>query len=122
MNLIGNVLWIVLCGWVIFCQYVAAGLVLCGTIIGIPFGVQCFKLAIVGLIPFGREIEPKHEFGEGLSLVFNVLWIVTGGVTIALTHVLFAALFAVTIIGIPFALQHWKLAKLSLLPFGKEIS
>ena len=122
MSLIGNVLWIILCGWVIFCQYVAAGIVLCGTIIGIPFGVQCFKLAIVGLVPFGRDIKATHDFGQGISLIMNVIWIVTGGVSIALTHLLFAAIFAITIIGIPFAVQHWKLAKLALLPFGREIS
>jgi len=122
MDLLGNLLWILIGGGPVICaQYLASGLALCCTIVGIPFGIQCFKLAIVGLIPFGRDWRTKDEFGSGVSLLMNVVWLVIGGVWIAATHVLLALVFAITIIGIPFAVQHWKLAKLALLPFGKEI-
>lgn len=122
MDLIGNLLWILLGGGlVIFSQYVAAGFALCCTIVGIPFGVQCFKLAIVGLIPFGRDWRPSGQLGGTLDLVMNVIWLVIGGVWIALTHLLLAAVLAITVIGIPFAYQHWKLMKLALSPFGKDI-
>ncbi|HZU99375.1 MAG TPA: YccF domain-containing protein [Planctomycetota bacterium] len=122
MSLLGNILWILLGGGLaIFLEYLFSGFLLCCTIVGIPFGVQCMKLAIVGLIPFGRTIRTKNEFGAGLSLVMNVIWLLVGGIWIALTHVILAALCAITIIGIPFAVQHWKLASLALFPFGKEI-
>lgn len=123
MGLLGNLLWILLGGGiVIFCQYVAAGFALCCTIVGIPFGVQCIKLAVVGLIPFGREVRPTNTWGEGLTFVMNVIWLFIGGIWIAATHLVLAAIMAITIIGIPFAVQHWKLTKLALFPFGKEIA
>jgi uncharacterized membrane protein YccF (DUF307 family) len=122
MDLLGNILWILIGGGAVICaQYLATGLVLCCTIVGIPFGIQCFKLAIVGLIPFGRDWRTRDEFGSGVSLLMNVIWLVIGGVWIAATHLILALVFAITIIGIPFAVQHWKLTKLALLPFGKEI-
>jgi uncharacterized membrane protein YccF (DUF307 family) len=122
MEILGNILWIVLGGGIfIFLQYVASGLAFCASIIGIPFGVQCFKLSIVGLVPFGREIKTRNDFGGGVSLILNVVWLVIGGVWIALTHLLFMVICGITVIGLPFAYQHWKLTKLALFPFGKEI-
>jgi len=122
MSLLGNILWIILGGGIIlFLEYLLAGLVLCITVIGIPFGIQCIKLSFLALLPFGKEI--RHEEGSigCLSTVMNVIWILIGGIWIALTHLIFAVICAITIIGIPFAKQHMKLASLSLVPFGKKV-
>ena len=122
MSFLGNVLWIVLGGGLVTCiEYLIGGLILCLTIIGIPFGVQCFKLAQLALLPFGREVIPSRSSTGCLSLLMNLLWIVTAGIWITLTHLGFAIACAITIIGIPFAVQHLKLAYLGLVPFGKEI-
>ena len=122
MSLLGNILWIILGGGIfIFFEYLIGGLLLCLTIIGIPFGVQCIKLSMLALLPFGHEIGHTKNATGCLSTLMNVLWIVVGGIWIALTHVLFAALCAITIIGIPFAKQHMKLATLALTPFGKTL-
>ncbi len=121
MSLIGNILWILLGGGIIlFFEYLAGGLVLCLTIIGIPFGVQCMKLSFLALLPFGKKISEKKSFSGVLAIVMNVLWILVGGIWITITHFVFAVLCAVTIIGIPFARQHMKLASLALVPFGRR--
>lgn len=123
MSFLGNVLWIVFFGGLVTClEYLVAGLVLCVTIIGIPFGLQCFKMAQLSLVPFGRKVAQDSSASSGVSLLMNVIWIVFAGIWIALTHLLFAVVAAVTIIGIPFALQHFKLAGLGLMPFGKKIA
>lgn len=121
MRLLLNLLWIVLGGgFVLWLEYVLGGLLLCLTIIGIPFGVQCFKLAGLALLPFGKDVDTTEAGGTGaLRLVFNLLWLVVAGIWICLTHVALAAGLAITIIGIPFALQHVKLALLALWPFGR---
>ena len=121
MSIIANILWILLGGILIFFQYLIGGLVLCLTIIGIPFGVQCFKLSLLALVPFGRKVVPKKSYTGVLNIVMNIIWILIGGIWIAITHIILAIIFAVTIIGIPFAKQHAKLASLALTPFGKEI-
>lgn len=119
MSLIGNILWIFLGGGLfLFVEYLLGGLILCLTIIGIPFGVQCIKLSLLALVPFGKEIEQTGSGSGCLSILMNIIWIVFGGIPIALTHVVFGILCAITIIGIPFAKQHMKLAALSLTPFG----
>jgi uncharacterized membrane protein YccF (DUF307 family) len=119
MSAIGNILWIVLGGGIfLFFEYLVAGLILCVTIIGIPFGVQCIKLSLLALLPFGKEVTQTKSGNGCLSILMNVLWIVIGGIAIALTHLVFGILCAITIIGIPFAKQHMKLAALSLTPFG----
>lgn len=119
MSLLGNLLWIVLGGGlVLFVEYLLGGILLCVTIVGIPFGIQCFKLGLLALLPFGKEVVPTDRATGFLALLFNILWLLLGGVWIALTHVLFAVLTAITIIGIPFAVQHMKLAALALTPFG----
>jgi len=91
------------------------------TIIGIPFAVQTFKLAFLALLPFGKEVRPGQRAGGCLYIVMNLIWIVFAGVEIAITHLVLAFLFAITIIGIPFARQHMKLAYLGLIPFGNDI-
>jgi uncharacterized membrane protein YccF (DUF307 family) len=121
MRTIGNLIWIIFGGIIIFFEYLIASLMLCITIIGIPFGLQTLKLAGLALWPFGKDIKHNKQQSGCLSLFMNLIWIIIGGIWICLTHLLFALLFAITIIGIPFALQHLKLARLALTPFGKEI-
>ena len=122
MSTLGNILWILIGGGlIIFLEYLISGLLLCITLIGIPFGVQCIKLSILGLVPFGREIARKESASGCLAITMNVIWILIGGIWICLTHVIFALLCAITIIGIPFAKQHLKLASLALTPFGHEV-
>jgi len=122
MSLLGNIIWIILGGGIlIFIEYLLGGLALCLTIVGIPFGFQCFKLSILGLVPFGKRIEDTNSSGGVLALIMNVIWIIIGGIWISLTHLVFAVILAITIIGIPFAKQHLKLASVALVPFGKRI-
>lgn len=123
MSAIGNVLWILLGGGVILClEYIVGGLVLCVTIIGIPFGIQCMKLGILALLPFGRKVVDEGGGSGCLGAIMNVLWILAGGIWIAVTHLVFGLLAAITVIGLPFAKQHLKLAGLALAPFGKRIT
>jgi len=119
MSFIGNLIWLIFGGLIAVISWAIAGLLLCITIIGIPFGVQCFKIAGFVLWPFGRDIELGH-FGVG-GLLFNIIWLVFFGWELAITHLVLGALFCLTIIGIPFGLQHFKLAKLGLIPFGAVI-
>jgi len=121
MKLLGNVIWLVFGGIIISIEYLVSSLLLIATIIGIPFGLQTLKLAVLALWPFGSEIRVKASNSGCLSTFMNLIWICIGGIWIALTHVIFGILFAITIIGIPFALQHFKLASLALTPFGREI-
>ncbi|MDP4239542.1 MAG: YccF domain-containing protein [Bacteroidota bacterium] len=122
MKLLGNIIWLVFGGILISFEYLISSLLLMATIIGIPFGIQTLKLAIVALWPFGVEIRLKQHNSGCLSTIMNLIWIFIGGFWISLTHIVFGVLFAITIIGIPFARQHFKLAGLALTPFGKEIS
>lgn len=122
MQLLLNLLWIVFGGFVIWLEYVIVGLLLCITVVGIPFGLQCFKMAGLGLIPFGKKIvEGKGPGSGGLGTLGNVAWFLLAGVWICISHLGLALGLAVTIIGIPFAIQHVKLAMLALTPFGKEV-
>src|ERR1035437_1553836 len=121
MRLLGNLIWLVFGGIIISVEYLVSSILLMITIIGIPFGIQTLKLAIVALWPFGTEIRLKPGNSGCLSTIMNLIWIFIGGFWICLTHVFFGVLFAITIIGIPFARQHFKLAGLALTPFGKEI-
>ena len=120
MRLLLNILWVLFGGGLLlWLEYVIGGLLLCLTIIGIPFGLQCFKIAGLALLPFGKDIDIEPDAGTGaLRLFFNVLWFLVAGVWIFLTHVALGLGLAVTIIGIPFAVQHFKLALLALRPFG----
>jgi uncharacterized membrane protein YccF (DUF307 family) len=123
MRLLLNIIWVIFGGFFIWLEYLFGGLLLCLTVVGIPFGLQCFKLAGLGLLPFGKDVveEPTAAGGGALGLVMNLLWVVVAGIWIFATHVVLAAGYAVTIIGLPFALQHLKLAVLSLFPFGKTV-
>lgn len=119
MSFLGNILWILLGGLISSIGWGIAGLILCVTVIGIPFGIQCFKIAGLVLAPFGRDVV-NNNMGAG-SLLMNIIWIVLFGWELALAHLAFALCLGITIIGIPFAVQHLKLAQLALLPFGSEI-
>jgi len=119
MSLLGNLIWLVFGGIIAAIGWFASGLILCITIIGIPFGIQCFKISALVLWPFGKQVELGH-FGVG-GLLFNILWLIFFGWELALAHFITGLIFCITIIGIPFGLQHFKLAKLGLIPFGANI-
>ncbi|WP_153796378.1 YccF domain-containing protein [Foetidibacter luteolus] len=121
MNLLGNLIWLIFGGFLSALGYLIGGIVLCITIIGIPFGLQCFKIAAMVLWPFGRRVVNGRNSSGCLPVLFNIIWILCGGWYTALVHIVFACLLFITIIGIPFAKQHLKLVELSLMPFGKEI-
>jgi uncharacterized membrane protein YccF (DUF307 family) len=121
MNFLGNIIWLLFGGLIAALGYVIGGFVLCLTIIGIPWGLQCFKLATVVLWPFGKTIVPKQRGTGCLSLFCNIIWLFCGGLYTALVHLVFAAILFITIIGIPFARQHLKLMELSLLPFSRDV-
>ena len=119
MSIIGNLLWWIFGGILLAAAWALAGLLLCITIIGIPFGIQCIKIAFFVLWPFGQDVEIGN-FGVG-GFLLNILWILIFGWEIAVAHLVFGLLLCVTIIGIPFGMQHFKLAKLALIPFGARI-
>ena len=91
------------------------------TIIGIPFGFQTLKLSLLALCPFGKEIQTTPQASGCISVIMNILWILIGGIWISLSHLVFGIVLCITVIGMPFGLQHFKLAKLALTPFGKTI-
>jgi len=121
MNLLGNLIWLICGGFLAALGYFIGGLVLCITVIGIPFGIQCFKLAGMVLFPFGKRVVNTPGASGCLSLFANILWIFCGGFYTALNHLFWALVLAITIVGIPFAKQHLKLLELSLMPFGKKV-
>lgn len=121
MKILGNIIWLVFGGFVLFLEYILAGLALCVTIIGIPFGIQSFKLGILALWPFGQKIEYMDYAPGCLSTIMNILWLLIGGIWIALTHLLFGLLLFITIIGIPWGKQHFKMVSLALTPFGRKL-
>jgi len=121
MSFLGNLIWLVFGGFLVFIEYMVAGFLLCLTIIGIPFGIQAFKLASLALWPFGTTIGMKSYAPGCLSTIMNLIWLLIGGIWIALTHLIFGILLGITIIGIPWAKQHFKLVSLALTPFGREI-
>ena len=101
--------------------YAIAGVIMVVTIIGIPFGVQAFKLAVFTLWPFGRVLVPRHDRIKGLSALANIIWFVLAGWWLALGHLFTGVLLCLTIIGIPLGVGSFKMAGSALVPFGKEI-
>ena len=118
MRIIGNIIWIVFGGLLSYLAWVLTGILWCVTIIGIPVGLQCFKLASISLNPFGKEIVYE---GEAVSFLLNVVWFLASGWVLALANYLLGILFCITIIGIPFGKQYFKIAGLSLRPFGASV-
>ena len=122
MSLLGNLLWIILGGGIlIFFEYLIGGLVLCLTIVGIPFGWQCIKLSVLGLFPFGKRVERTSRSSGFIAILMNIIWILFGGIWVAITHLIFAVLTGITIVGLPFAKQHIKLASMALAPFATRV-
>lgn len=121
MKTIGNIIWLIFGGIIISLEYAISSFALMLTIVGIPFGFQTLKLASLALWPFGRDIRPREDSSGCLYTIMNILWLLIGGIWICLSHIFFGILLSITIIGIPFGMQHFKLAGLALTPFGKDI-
>lgn len=121
MNALGNIVWLLFGGIIIAIQYLIGSLVLFITIIGIPFGLQTLKMASMALWPFGRDTRVDVRASGCIYILMNVIWLLTGGIWIALSHALFGLLLCITIIGIPFGMQHFKLTAIALSPFGRDI-
>lgn len=116
-----NLLWLLFGGFLTALEYLIASLLMMITIVGIPFGVQTLKLAGLALWPFGKQVRSGNRSSGCLYVLMNLLWILLGGIWICLSHLFFGALLCITIVGIPFGLQHFKLAAVALTPFGKDI-
>ena len=121
MNFIGNLIWLIFGGLFAALGYLFGGIILCITIVGIPFGLQCFKLAGLVLWPFGKKVLSDSSQTGCLSVIANIIWIIFGGIEVAITHIVMGALLYITIIGIPWGRQHFKLLEISLMPFGKRV-
>ena len=121
MKLLGNIIWLIFGGINIALEYFVAGLILMLTIVGIPFGLQSFKLGILALWPFGTKVEWMQSQPGCLSTFMNVLWFFVGGIWIFLTHIFYGFILCITTIGIPFGKMHFRLAKLALSPFGRAV-
>lgn len=119
MSCLGNILWFIFGGFISGIEWLLIGVLWCLTIVGIPIGLQCFKLAQLQFFPFGKNVVTVND--GSTSFLLNILWLIFGGLPLAITNLISAGLLGITIIGIPFAVQSLKLAKLSLAPFGKEV-
>lgn len=119
MSLIGNIIWLIFGGFIAGLGYIIGGIVLCATVVGIPFGIQTIKIGIATFAPFGREVQEFENANSVGNIIFNMLWIILFGWEIAMAHLLHGIFLAITIIGLPFAKQHFKLIPLALLPFGR---
>jgi uncharacterized membrane protein YccF (DUF307 family) len=121
VSFFGNLIWLVFGGFLAGLGYILGGLVLCLTIIGIPFGVPVMRLGVATMAPFGKEVKEEDNPSSLLCLIFNVIWILLFGWEIALAHLVSGAILAITIIGIPFAQQHFKLIVVALFPFSYRL-
>lgn len=118
MGCLGNLLWFIFGGFISGLSWILAGCLWCITIVGVPIGVQCFKFASLSFFPFEKEVE----YGGGtVSLLVNIIWLLISGIPLAIEHVTMGCLLCITVIGIPFGLQQFKLAKLALMPFGATV-
>jgi uncharacterized membrane protein YccF (DUF307 family) len=121
MNILGNLVWLIFGGIIIAIEYFIGSIFLMITIVGIPFGIQTLKMASLSLWPFGRDTVVHTRASGCLYILMNIIWLITGGIWIAITHAIFGLLLCITIIGIPFGLQHFKLTAIALSPFGRDI-
>lgn len=118
MGCLGNILWFICGGFLSGLSWAAVGCLWCITIVGIPVGRQCFKFAALSFFPFGKEVE----YGGGtVSLLLNIIWLLVSGLPLALESAVIGGILCLTIVGIPFGLQQFKLAKLALMPFGARV-
>ena len=118
MNLLGNILWFICGGIISGLSWILAGVIWCITIIGIPIGLQCFKFAGLSFWPFGKQVI----YGGGaMSTIANIFWLLFSGIPLALENLLLGLICCITIIGIPFGKQFFKIAKLALTPFGAKV-
>ena len=122
MKILGNIIWVLFGGFFVALEYFVSSIGLFITIIGIPFGIQTLKLGVLALWPFGSQVVDIPQSSGCLSFLMNVIWFFIGGIWIFLSHLLFGVIFCITIIGIPWGRQHFKMAALALTPFGKNIN
>ena len=121
MSLIGNIIWLIFGGFLSGMGYILGGLLFCLTIVGIPIGMQAVKLGIATMTPFGKEIVATDQAADFGIILLNILWAVVFGWEIAVAHLVHGLILAITIIGLPFARQHFKLIPIALAPFGRKI-
>ncbi len=115
MKFLGNILWFIFGGLISGLSWIFAGILWCITIVGIPIGLQCFKLATLSFWPFGKEVR----YGGGaMSTIANIFWLLISGIPLAIENLILGLVCCITIIGIPFGKQFFKIAKLALTPFG----
>jgi len=124
MSLLGNIIWLIFGGFIAGLGYIIGGLLICLTIIGLPLGLKAIRFGLMVMAPFGKTVN-QTDGGDGcLALAFNIIWLVLFGWEIALAHIVFGITLGITVIGIPFAMQHFKLVPVALFPFsyalGKE--
>jgi uncharacterized membrane protein YccF (DUF307 family) len=118
MSILGNIIWFLTGGFIAGLGWLVLGCLWCITIIGIPIGIQCFKFAGLSFFPFGKHVE--YDDGLG-SIILNIFWVLLVGIEMSLFHLIIGAILCCTVIGIPFGLQHFKIAKLAFLPFGTGV-
>ena len=121
MSVLGNIIWLVFGGFFMALEYLVSGFLLCCTIIAIPFGLQVFKIGLVALLPFSQTTVVEEGSRSCLEIIMNVIWFFIGGIWIALSHLGWGLLFCITIVGIPFGIQHFKLMRVALFPFGRTV-
>lgn len=120
MSVLGNIIWLIFGGFLAGLGYILGGTLLCLTIVGIPFGLQTIKIGMATFTPFGKEVQELPDANSVGRVIFNMIWIILFGWEIALAHLVHGVILAITIIGLPFARQHFKLIPLALLPFGRD--
>ena len=118
MNFIGNLIWIICGGLFSAIGWWLAGILWCITIVGIPVGLQCFKMSSLSLNPFGKEVIDE---GGAVSCLLNIIWFFVSGLELAIGNFIIGCILCVTIFGIPFGMQFFKIARLALFPFGARI-
>lgn len=118
MSFLGNILWIICGGFISGILWLISGIIWCVTIIGIPWGLQCFKMSSLSFAPFGKDVEYSSKT---IPLFLNIIYILITGVPMAISNFLLGCVLCITIIGIPWGLQFFKIAKLAFAPFGAKI-
>jgi len=121
MNIIGNIIWLIFGGFATAVGYITGGIAMMLTIIGIPFGLQMIKIGLLTFWPFGSTYTVNTELPGCLALILNIIWIIVAGFWLAIAHILFGILLFITILGIPWGMQHFKLAAFAVAPFGKSV-